>query len=144
MLSRNSSFNAVIDPRTGRPRDFTKYYGAWVTPHVEPVQALVRKAAVKAPGGQVRGYQGRPSEEGVTGQVKALYDTLKEAGLIYFDSIIDFGAGPGQVTQRTRLPRESLRQKSANCIDGAVLFASLLEAASLHAALVLVPGHAFV
>jgi hypothetical protein len=111
---------------------------------VEPVQALVRKAAEKAPGGQVRGYQGRPSEDAVTGQVKALYDTLKEAGLVYFDSIIDFGAGPGQVTQRTRLPRESLRQKSANCIDGSVLFASLLEAASMHAALVLVPGHAFV
>jgi hypothetical protein len=144
MLSRNSSFNAVIDPRTGRPRDLTKYYGAWVTPHVEPVQALVRRAAEKIPGGQVRGYQGRPSDEAVTGQVKALYDTLKEAGLVYFDSIIDFGAGPGQVTQRTRLPRESLRQKSANCIDGTVLFASLLEAASMHAALVLVPGHAFV
>jgi hypothetical protein len=144
MLSRNSSFNAVIDPRTGQPRDLTKYYGAWVTPHVEPVQLLVRRAAEKAPGGQFRGYQGRPSEEAVTGQVKALYDTLKEAGLTYFDSIIDFGAGPGQVTQRTRLPRESLRQKSANCIDGAVLYASLLEAASMHAALVLVPGHAFV
>ena len=58
--------------------------------------------------------------------------------------MIDFGAGPGQVTQRTRLPRESLRHKSANCIDGTVLMASLLEAASLHAAIVLVPGHAFV
>ena len=32
----------------------------------------------------------------------------------------------------------------ANCIDGAVLFASLLEGSSLNAALVLVPGHAFV
>src|SRR4029077_11411867 len=53
-------------------------------------------------------------------------------------------AGPGQITQRTRLPRESLRHKSANCIDGTVLMASLLEAASLHPAIVLVPGHAFV
>ena len=58
--------------------------------------------------------------------------------------MIDFGAGPGQVTQRTRLPRESLRHKSANCIDGTVLMASLLEAASLQPAIVLVPGHAFV
>ncbi len=59
-------------------------------------------------------------------------------------SCIDFGAGPGQVTQRTRLPREALRHRSANCIDGTVLLASLLEGASLNPVLVLVPGHAFV
>jgi hypothetical protein len=46
-------------------------------------------------------------------------------------------------TQRTRLPRESLALKSANCGDGTVLLASLLEGASLNPAIVLVPGHAF-
>jgi hypothetical protein len=143
LLARNSSFNSVLDAATGRPRDLTKYYAAWVTPHVEPIQALVRKAAEKVPGRRIWGYQGRPDPEMTTAQVKALFDTLKDAGIVYIDSIIDFGAGPGQVTQRTRLPRESLRDRSANCIDGTVLFASLLEAASLHAAIVLVPGHAF-
>ena len=144
LLARNSSFNSVVDPETGRPRDLTKYYAAWVTPHVEPVQALVRKAAEKVPDRRIWGYQGRPDPEATATQVKALFDTLKEAGILYVDSVIDFGAGAGQVTQRTRLPRESLRQRSANCIDGTVLFASLLESASLHAAIVLVPGHAFV
>jgi hypothetical protein len=144
LLARNSSFNSVVDPVTGRPRDLTRYYAAWVTPHVEPVQALVRKAAEKVPGRRIWGYQGRPDPEATATQVKALFDTLKEAGVAYVDSVIDFGAGPGQVTQRTRLPRESLRHRSANCIDGTVLFASLLECASLHAAIVLVPGHAFV
>ncbi len=144
LLARNSSFNSVVDPETGRTRDLTKYYAAWVTPHVEPVQALVRKAAEKMPGRRIWGYQGRPDPEATTAQVKALFDTLKDAGIAYVDSVIDFGAGPGQITQRTRLPRESLRHRSANCIDGTVLFASLLECASLHAAIVLVPGHAFV
>jgi hypothetical protein len=144
LLARNSSFNSVVDPETGRPRDLTKYYAAWVTPHVEPVQALVRRAAERVPGRRIWGYQGRPDPEATATQVKALFDTLKEAGLVYVDSVIDFGAGPGQVTQRTRLPREALRHRSANCIDGTVLFASLLECASLHAAIVLIPGHAFV
>ena len=144
LLAHTSSFNSVLDPATGRPRDLTKYYAAWVTPHVEPVQALVRRAAERVPGRRIWGYQGRPDPEATTTQVKALFDTLKEAGIAYIDSVIDFGAGPGQVTQRTRLPREALRHRSANCIDGTVLFASLLESASLHAALVLVPGHAFV
>ena len=144
LLSRNSSFNSVIDPETGAPRDLSKYYGAWVTPHVEPVQSLIRRAALKVPGRRIAGYQGQPDRETTAAQVKAIFDTLKETGVCYIDSVIDFGAGPGQITQRTRLPRESLRRKSANCIDGTVLLASLLEAASLHAAIVLIPGHAFV
>jgi len=144
LLSRNSGFNAVEDPETGTRRDLTRYYGAWVTPHVEPVQALVRRAADRMPDRRIAGYQGRPNPETTAAQVRALFETLKDAGVTYVDSVIDFGAGPGQVTQRTRLPRESLRQKSANCIDGTVLMASLLEAASLQPAIVLVPGHAFV
>jgi hypothetical protein len=144
LLSRNSGFNAVEDPETGMRRDLTRYYGAWVTPHVEPVQALVRRAADRVPGRRIAGYQGRRNPESTAAQVRALFETLKAEGLSYVDSVIDFGAGPGQVTQRTRLPRESLRHKSANCIDGTVLMASLLEAASLQPAIVLVPGHAFV
>src|SRR5207244_6483367 len=58
--------------------------------------------------------------------------------------VIDFGSPAGQATQRTRLPGEALALRSANCIGGTVLMASLLEGASLHAALVFVPGHAFV
>ena len=144
LLSRNSGFNAVEDPETGMRQDLTRYYAAWVTPHVEPVQALVRRAADRVPDRRIAGYQGRRNPETTAAQVRALFETLKAEGLSYVDSVIDFGAGPGQVTQRTRLPRESLRHKSANCIDGTVLMASLLEAASLQPAIVLVPGHAFV
>jgi hypothetical protein len=144
LLSRNSGFNSVEDPETGLRRDLTRYYGAWVTPHVELVQALVRRAAERLPDRRIAGYQGRRNPDAIAAQVRALFDTLKAEGISYIDSVIDFGAGPGQVTQRTRLPRESLRHKSANCIDGTVLMASLLEAASLQPAIVLVPGHAFV
>jgi hypothetical protein len=103
---------------------------------------LLRRAAEVVPERQLWGYQGAPDV--VPRQVEALYNALKAAGITYVDSTIDFGAGPGLPTQRTRLPRESLRHRIANCIDGTVLFASLLESASLHAGIVLVPGHAFV
>ena len=132
----------MIDPQTGLPPDLIRYYGAWVTPHIEPIQALLRRAAELVPEHQIWGYQGTPDV--VPHQVEALYNALKEAGITYVNSIIDFGAGPGLLTQRTRLPRESLKYHNANCIDGTVLFASLLESASLHAGIVLVPGHAFV
>jgi hypothetical protein len=45
--------------------------------------------------------------------------------------------------QRVRLPRESIEQKSANCIDGSVLMASLLEATGIEAVIVIVPKHAY-
>ncbi len=60
LLSRNSSFNAVIDPQTGLPPDLVRYYGAWVTPHIEPIQALLRRAAELVPERQIWGYQGAP------------------------------------------------------------------------------------
>jgi hypothetical protein len=141
-LARTSSFSSVRRPDTGEQVDLTHYYGAWVTPYVEAVQERIRHAASLSPDKKLGGYQrGRDS---VTRQVKALYQAVREAGLTYVNLVIDYGAGPGQVTQRTRLPREALVQKSANCIDGTVLLASLLEGASLNPAVVLVPGHAFV
>jgi hypothetical protein len=140
-LARSSSFISVRNPQTGAAVDLTKYYGAWVTPYVESVQDRIRHAASLTPTRQLWGYQGKL--DSIASQVEALYRSLKEAGLTYVNSVIDYCAGPGQITQRTRLPRESLAQKSANCIDGTVLMASLLEGASLNLALVLVPGHAF-
>jgi hypothetical protein len=140
-LARTSSFNGVRQPDTGRVVDLSHYYGAWVTPHVEAVQACIRRAAEHRPNRQIWGYQGTP--ESVPQQVAALYQALRQAEIVYVNSVIDYGAAPGTFTQRTRLPRESLALRSANCIDGTVLMASLLEGASLSPAIVLVPGHAF-
>jgi hypothetical protein len=141
-LARNSSFNAVRRPDSGQAVDLSHYYGAWVTPYADAVQERVRHAADLVPDRQIWGYQRDP--DSVTQQVDALYQSLKKADLTYINSVIDYGAPAGQATQRTRLPRESLAGRAANCIDGSVLFASLLEGSSLNAALVLVPGHAFV
>jgi len=141
-LARTSSFNAVRRPDTGQVVDLSQYYGAWVTPRAEAVQERVRRAADLMPDRQICGYQDDP--ESVTRQVEAMYRVLKEAEITYINSVIDYGAPPGQAIQRTRLPRESLAGRAANCIDGTVLFASLLEGASLNPAIVLIPGHAFV
>jgi hypothetical protein len=146
-LSRNSSFNTVRRPALpGQPEqllDLTRYYGAWVTPHVEEVQRLVQRASQFLPARELRGYFGADPGS-VTEQVKALFQALKEEDLTYVNSAIDYGAPEGTATQRTRLPRETLANGSANCMDGTVLMASLIEGASLDPALVLLPGHAFV
>jgi hypothetical protein len=51
--------------------------------------------------------------------------------------------GPDAV-QKVKLPKETLETLSGNCIDGAVLFASAIEALGMHPYIVLLPNHAFV
>jgi hypothetical protein len=143
-LARGSGFNLARDEETGALHDLSHYYGAWVTPHVAAVEERVRRAADLLSDGGILGYQSNADGPiDVTPQVEALFKSLVHAGIRYVSSTIAYGV-PGVFMQRTRLPRESLETKSANCLDGTVLMASLLEAASLNPGIVLVPGHAFV
>lgn len=142
MLANTSAPLAIKDPSSGTWLDMTRYLGAFVTPNAPSLMKFLRTAANYHPAKRLVGYQG--SEAEVTQQVKALFDALKsDAHIVYVNSVIDFNPDKGAATQRVRLPRESLSDGQANCIDGTVLFASLLEAASLNPAIVLIPGHAF-
>jgi hypothetical protein len=141
LLSRATALNGLEDLKTGLWTDLTHYYAAWVTPNAPAIMDLLRAAADLHPDKQLVGYQ--TDAEGVALQVRAVFDALKAQNLTYIDSRICFGATEGRINQRVRLPREALARRSANCIDGTLLMASLLEAASLNPALVFVPGHAF-
>lgn len=143
LLARTSGFNTSRDPATGEQKDLTHYYGAWVTPHAEAVQERIRRAAALHPDRMLAGCV-QPGADSVRQQVAALYQSLRECEIAYINAVTSFGATKGTVTQRARLPRESLTLKSANCIDGPVLFASLLQGASLSPALLILPGHVFV
>ena len=130
--------------------DLSDHLAAFVTPHAWEIENLLRLAVNYHPQRQMLGYQNSGEQDGphsVLAQVQAMYRALKQdAGLVYIDSSLNFGKQEGQITQRVRLPRSSLHdnQSRANCIDGAVLYASLLELANLQPLLAIVPGHAFV
>jgi hypothetical protein len=141
LLARTTAPLKVKDPSTGTWQDMTRYLGAFVTPNAPEIMSYVRKALDKHPDKRLVGYQIGTAE--VTSQVRAIYEALVESRIAYVNSIIDFTPEIGMNNQRVRLPRESLTDQSANCIDGTVLFASLLEAISLNPAIVIVPGHAF-
>jgi hypothetical protein len=142
LLARTSAPLFVDDPQSGQRQDLTPYFGAFVTPNAPSLMKFLRIAADFHPEERLVGYQGDP--DGVNQQVKALFDALKSsADITYVNSVIDFNPNQGTASQRVRLPRESLADREANCLDGTVLFASLLEGISLHPAIILVPGHAF-
>jgi hypothetical protein len=129
--------------------DLTEYLAAWVTPRRPEIEKLLRQAAEHHPNRQFVGYQGASTlvqgAEIVREQVRTIFAALKQdANVVYINSPLNLGKQAGQVTQRVRLPTESLAAgSSANCIDGTVLFASLLELASIDPFIVIVPGHAF-
>jgi hypothetical protein len=75
-------------------------------------------------------------------ELKAIYDELTEGYRLSYVSVT-ISYAPWD-SQRVSLPRDSLRRGSFNCIDGAVLFASLMEALDIKPYIALVPGHAFV
>jgi hypothetical protein len=141
LLARTTAPLWLHDPSTGALVDLTPYLGAFVTPNTPEIMSFLRTVVDKHPEGRLDGYQG--SSEVVEPQVQALYEALKDTGITYINSVIAFDPQEGTSSQRLRLPRESLRDRAANCLDGTVLVASLLEAMSLNPAIVLVPGHAF-
>lgn len=138
----------VANAATSETYDLTPFLAAWITPHISVIERLLRKAIGYHP---IVGYQGPHTLSGeekaalVRSQVKAMFQTLKnEGGIKYLSSTISFGQKDSEAMQRVRLPRVSLESSVANCIDGAVLFASLVESADMNPVVVLVPGHAFV
>lgn len=141
LLARTTAYLEVCDPQSGQMIDLTPYLAAWVTPNTPQVMALLRRAASLHPERHITGYQA--DEAGVEVQVRAIYAAVRQEQVEYINSVFCFGRAGGECMQRIRLPRETLKQRSANCIDGTVLVASVLEAASINPAIVLVPGHAF-
>ncbi len=141
LMARTSAYLRGKDPATGKEIDYTPYLAAWVTPDAPAVMALLRSAADLHPQRRIVGYQGTADQ--VLEQVAAIFCALKAEQIVYIHSIFSLGATQGERVQRVRLPRESLAFKSANCIDGTVLMASVLEAASLNPGIAIGPGHAF-
>lgn len=146
LLPRTTAYLAIRND-SGETIDLTRYLAAWVTPNAPEVLQLLREAAALHTEQAIVGYQSAGAEGMpaiVTAQVAAMYRALQERKLTYVNSLVAFNLDGSSSVQRVRSPRESLATASANCIDGVVLMASLIEAASLNAAMVIVPGHAFV
>lgn len=141
LLARQTAVLYQLDPQTGSYRDLRHTLGAWVTPNARQILELLRVAADHSNLKAMSGYQ--VDEAGVLEHVRAIFEALKAAQIVYVNSVDAFGGVEGQFLQRVRTPSESLACRSANCIDGTVLMASLLEATGIEAAIVLVPGHAY-
>jgi hypothetical protein len=125
---------------------FARFIASWVTPHDPMVEEVLSRAKEFMDGRRLPGYENWKSaaeqQQATMAQAKAIYRALQERGVSYVKSSITFGDHTS-VSERVRMPFESLKQVSANCIDGAVMYAALFENLGMDPVIVLVPGHAF-
>jgi hypothetical protein len=77
-------------------------------------------------------------------QVFALWSALQKRGLQYSSTTATPGGSETVQSQFVRFIDQSLGNTQANCVDGSVLFASLLRKISIEPFLVTIPGHMYV
>ena len=87
----------------------------------------------------VTGYQSR---DAVVPQIKAVFEAVRSLGMHYVSdtsTLSDEG-----FYQRVRTPEKVLEDRSGNCIEFSILFASILESMGLEPVVVFPVGHAIV
>jgi hypothetical protein len=154
-LSGNSVYQSTVPVRLrsaqdmywGRNFKYADFIASWVTPHAPEVEAVLAQAKNYTPDHRLPGYENwknaSDQESETYIEAKAIFTALKRMGLSYVKSSSTLG-GHTSVSERVRMPRVSLTQSSANCIDAAVTYASLFENLGMEPTVIIVPGHAYV
>ena len=117
-------------------------FAAYVNEDHPVIDVMLNEALHTGIINSVDGYQaGKPDE--VLRQAFAVWKVLQDRGVRYSDVSTNPGGGGKVVSQYVRFVDESLRHQQANCVDGSVLFASVLRKMGLAPFLVIAPHHMY-
>lgn len=119
------------------------FFAAYVNEEHPMIDQLLREALNTRIVNRFLGYQS-PKPGDVDKQVYALWNVLQKRNFKY-SSISNTSLSSNIVyAQRVRTLDDALASAQINCVDGSVLFASLLRAINIDPILVRTPGHMFV
>ena len=129
---------------SGGPQDLSYVFAGFVNESHPSVQKLLQDALKGKVVNQFAGYQ--VDAAGVSTQVFAIWNALQRRRVRYSNITTPSASSPsGRVySQAVRFIDESIDSKQANCVDGSVLFASVLYKIGIEPILVVKPGHMFV
>ncbi|MBD0321087.1 MAG: hypothetical protein ICV87_12180, partial [Gemmatimonadetes bacterium] len=125
--------------RANQQVDYTWMFAAFVNENHPWVDALLREALNAGAIDQFVGYQRDAGE--VYRQVYAVWNVFQRRGFKYSNITQASGAGRRVVSQHVRSLEDAVQTSQANCVDGSVLFASVLRKIGIDPVLVLLPGH---
>jgi hypothetical protein len=119
------------------------FFAAYVNEENPMIDNLLREALNTRIVNRFSGYQNK-SDKMVDRQVYALWYVLQKRKFRY--SSVSYSSLSSNVvfSQRVRTFDDALKSSQINCVDGSVLFASLLRAINIDPILVRIPGHMFV
>lgn len=120
--------------------DFNMLFAAYVNEDHPLIQQILKEGLETGIIKSYKGYYGG-KEVYVYAQVLSIWNALQKRGIHYSNLIESSQSSPVYFSQRVRTIEEALTYSQANCVDGTVLFASLLKAIGIDPVLVRVPGH---
>lgn len=128
--------------RNGVYVDLSWMLAAYVTEDHPWIDQLLREALNARVINRFSGYQGSADE--VYRQVFAVWNVLQRRGFRYSNITQTSSVSSKVKSQYVRFFDDSIRTSQSNCVDGSVIFASILRKIGIDPFLVLIPGHCFV
>lgn len=138
----NDCFYGMQDDEGRKVQDWSEMFAVYVNESHPVIEGILGEALKKRYVDSFVGYQG--DKDDVIKQIKAIWRVLKGRGIRYSDITTTAVQSGSVVAQHVRLVGDSTREAQANCVDGAVLFASIFRKIGLDAYLVLLPHHMMV
>ncbi len=126
-----------------RFQDTSIFFAAYVNEDHPMIDPLLREALDSRIVDRFQGYQSERAGS-VEKQVYALWYVLQKRHFRYSSVSTTSLSSNVVYSQRVRTLDDALESSQINCVDGSVLFASLLRAINITPVLVRIPGHMFV
>ena len=145
----------VTNRRDGSVMDYTWLFAAYVNEDDPLIDEILKEALQIGTAEKIGfsrsdvvfdGYQREvngDSSLAVDLQVMALWSVFLNRNIKYSSITTTSTENSNIFTQYVRTLGESLTHSQANCVDGSVLFASVLRKIGIHPFLVIIPGHMF-
>jgi hypothetical protein len=130
----------AVDTERG-PKHQPWIFASFVDESHPVIDTILREALNSGIVNQFAGYQG--GHDAVQREVFAIWHALQMRGFRYSNITTPSAPTNGVYAQHIRSISSAIATAQANCVDGTVLFASILRRIGIDPVLVLVPGHMY-
>src|SRR5579871_2934322 len=132
----------AVKDEEGHITDQSRLFAAFVNENSPIIDEILKESLEWGAVQQITGYrQGKASADDVRMQVFAIWNVLQRHRVKYSSITTASGFSDNVRSQSVRFVDETFRMDQANCVDGSVLFASVLYKIGIFPVLVRKPGH---
>ncbi len=140
--SLNECLTAVQQDDESEPVDYSWLFAAYVNENHPLIDGILREALDAGDVTSFDGYQSGDRKV-VRAQVRAIWNVLQKRGFRYSDVTTTDSESESVNSQYVRFFDDAIKSRSANCVDGTVLMASILRRIGLRVSLAMLPTHMF-